>query len=241
MTLAQFLTDTFDRIYIINLAARPDRRSEARQAFEQIGLTIDGDRIRFFAAVRPDNKGPFPSIGARGCFMSHLGVLENAVADGLQSILICEDDLDFARAASLPDLSGLRAGGWTLFYGGYDGIPDHIFDGATDGHATVPPQIGLRTTHCIGMYAPVMAECAEYLRTMAQRPSGSPEGGPMHVDGAYSWFRRQNPQHQTVITVPPIGFQRASRSDIADLSWYDKLPVIRYAIFVLRRMKVAVK
>ena len=237
MTLSQFLTETFDRIYIINLAARSDRRAEAKHAFERIGLTIDGDKIRFFAAVRPDDKGPFPSIGARGCFMSHLGVLEDAVADGLQSILICEDDLDFAKVPSVLDLSILRAGRWTLFYGGYDEIPDHIIKGATDGHAAVPPQTGVRTTHCIGMKAPVMADCAAYLRTMAQRPAGSPDGGPMHVDGAYSWFRRQNPQHQTVITVPPIGLQRASRSDIADLAWYDRLPVIRQCVSLLRRMK----
>lgn len=240
MKLDQLLLDTFDRIYIINLPNRADRRTEVTQQFADIGLTIDGERVRFFEATRLDEKGPFPSLGAHGCFMSHLHVLEDAVASGLGSILICEDDLDFAEGLTRRDLSWaptLQAGGWDLFYGGYERLSDEVTQAVEQGLSVVPPQNGVQTAHCLGMKAPAIADCTTYLRAMLARPAGSPEGGPMHVDGAYSWFRKDHPQYTTVITVPAIGLQRASRSDIADLAWYDKIAVLRWITNRLRKAK----
>jgi hypothetical protein len=84
-----------------------------------------------------------------------------------------------------------------------------------------------------------ISACSAYLNAMLARPPGSPNGGPMHVDGAYSWFRKDNPQYTTFVTVPAIGLQRSSRSDIAELSWYDRIPVLKQATGVLRRLKLS--
>ncbi|HAX77040.1 MAG TPA: LPS biosynthesis glycosyltransferase, partial [Cyanobacteria bacterium UBA11372] len=50
-----------------------------------------------FPAIRPDDAGDFPSIGARGCFESHLAILKQALADRLSNVLIVEDDLKISQ------------------------------------------------------------------------------------------------------------------------------------------------
>ena len=240
MTPDRFLMTAFERVYIINLPERGDRRAEVARQFDRIGHPVDGDRVRFFTATRPADKGPFPSIGARGCFMSHLRVLEDALAAGLDSVLICEDDLDFAPDLATRDLAGDAAAGgadWRIFYGGYESLATSTRAAARDGFAIVPPVEAIRTTHCLGLRGGAIADCASYLRRMLARPAGDPAGGPMHVDGAYSWFRRENSGHVTVATVPPIGLQRASRSDIADVAWYDRVTALAAVLRVLRRVK----
>src|SRR5690606_31802208 len=87
--------DLFEAIYVINLAYRADRRLEMSAELARLGLSFDDPKVTLFAAVRPEDAGEFPSVGARGCFMSHLGILHSALALGLRSILILEDDADF--------------------------------------------------------------------------------------------------------------------------------------------------
>ena len=65
---------------------------------------------------------------------------------------------------------------------------------------------------------------------MLARPSGHPLGGPMHVDGAYNWFRKDFPAYTTIIATPKLGFKRSSDSSIADISWKNRLPFIKKLI-----------
>ena len=71
------LLERFDRVRIVNLKARADRRREMRGELARLGLGLD-DRIALHEACRPDDRGDFPSLGARGCFLSHLTVLDQA-------------------------------------------------------------------------------------------------------------------------------------------------------------------
>lgn len=41
----------------------------------------------------------------------------------------------------------------------------------------------------------------------------------MHVDGAYSWFRKDHPFLRTLLADPELGYQRPSRSDIFTGHW----------------------
>lgn len=229
----------FYRVYVINLASRPDRRREMRRELDRAGFGADGAGTTFFDAIRPAAPGPFPSIGARGCFLSHLEVLRDAARRGCHSILICEDDLAFADdLASRTGLLCNRLGAedWSVFYGGYAALP-----GATTGNAPlveIAPEDGIQTTHCIGFRGDAIGEAAVYLAKMLDRPGGSPEGGPMHVDGAYSWYRRSHPTRRTLAAVPPIGHQRSSRSDVYDkLKWYDRVRVLDPFVHLLRVAK----
>jgi len=66
---------------------------------------------------------------------------------------------------------------------------------------------------------------------------GDPAGGPMHVDGGYSWFRRENPDVVTVKFIPTMAYQRASATDIAERSRIDRIPALAPALRAYRALK----
>lgn len=101
--------DQFDLIRIVNLPHRVDRREEMDRELSGLGLAGD-PRVVYFDAVRPDDKGDFTTIGARGIFASQLALLRDA-ASADRSILILEDDCQFRS-----DAAAYRAtGDWDIF------------------------------------------------------------------------------------------------------------------------------
>jgi glycosyl transferase, family 25 len=233
------LVDLFDHIYIINLIERRDRRRELERELQRIAVDILAPKVRFFPATKPDAPGGFPSVGARGCFLSHLGVLDDAVERGFRRILILEDDLDFVadfNRRSPPVLGALAEREWAVFYGGYRARRQADRTGMP-GLATLPASEGIETTHFIAFQGDSIAAVSRYLKAILARPPGDPQGGPMHVDGAYSWFRKDNPQLVTLLADPELGYQRPSRSDIYPARWYDRTPLISGAAGYARRLK----
>ena len=215
------LIDQFTRVYIVNLPDRSDRRREMEIELARNGLSVDANKIRYFNAVRPDDAGLFPSIGARGCFLSHLGILNEAIKDDLDNVLVMEDDLSiddrFSETQSEMCLV-LQNGQWDFAYIGH---VEPLLDN------NLPPvwewtNKPLATTHFYAVNRPVMRPLRDYLESCLNRQPGDPFGGPMHVDGAYSLFRMHHPEVQTLISVPSLGGQRSSRSDIFPNKWYDK-------------------
>lgn len=91
------LEGCFDRVVLINLDRRPDRLERVTRELAAIGWpfrkperfrAIDGHRV------------PVPlwwhaGGGAWGCMQSHRQVLEQALMDGVRSILVLEDDVTF--------------------------------------------------------------------------------------------------------------------------------------------------
>ena len=57
--------EKFERIYVINLPNRTDRRKETEIELSKAG----GPLAIFFPAIRPPEAGKFRSIGERGCFV----------------------------------------------------------------------------------------------------------------------------------------------------------------------------
>ena len=235
--------DYFDRIFIINLPSRADRRSEMAAQLNAIGLDLAAANIELFSAVRPDAADGFPTIGAKGCFMSHLGVLRRAQELGLQRVAIFEDDLDFAadfrtRIASI--IEQLKSADWAVFYGGYH--MERTPTAATrDALVECQPDEPIGACHFMVFQGEAILATVRYLEEILARQPGDPEGGPMHVDGAYNWFRRANPQYKTLLAAPELGFQRSSRTDIHDLRWFDTTPLVRECVAVLRLAKNALK
>jgi glycosyl transferase family 25 len=233
------LTDCFDVIYIINLESRTDRLREVSAQLAKLSLGIDGQRIRHFSAVKPPDAGDFPTLGARGCFMSHLGILQACRAGGVKRVLILEDDAYFTAdfAARFDSFSArLKTDAWSVFYGGWLSVTGEPPDAQRQ---TLAPDSGVIGSHMVGLQGGAIADAAAYLEAMLRRPAGDPAGGPMHVDGAYSWFRRAHPGRTTVIAVPPLSVQRPSRSDIHALPWFDRWPVLRELASLARRLKAA--
>lgn len=208
------LRSLFDRVYVINLPDRTDRRREMTAQLERIGLA-DDPLVQFFPAVRPADPGDFGSLGERGCFLSHLGALKDAVENGYRSILILEDDVDWTPAALARNarLDALRDTDWGFLHGGR-GHDQAASDGVIRLER-LDPERELLLGHFIGLRGAVIVQMVDYLEAMLQRPKGSPEGGPMHVDGAYSWFRRAHPEVAAYICTPSVAQQRSSRSDIS--------------------------
>lgn len=205
---------------------------------KRIGLSLPSERISIFDAVRPPDAGNFPTLGARGCFMSHLGVLREAQRRGLHRVMVWEDDLDFTEdfTASLEGMrSTLDREDWSMFYGTYaapNGIPD---GGSPLRRADSTTQ--LVNTQFMAFQGTAIQAAADYLEKMLSRPAGDPAGGPMHVDGALNWFRKAHPDRITLLSVPQLGFERPSRTDVHELGWYDRVPVLKSIVESLRKFK----
>ncbi|SHM61940.1 Glycosyltransferase family 25 (LPS biosynthesis protein) [Roseovarius litoreus] len=223
-SVGEKILDVFQHIYIINLSDRADRRREIEGQLARVGLSTGHPSISFFNAVKPSEAGGWPSVGAQGCFMSHLGVLDLALETGLDRVLILEDDMDWTSRfihAGVNALEELDRKTWHFVHGG---LRSSNARNAGPVLRPLSPETGLTQTHFIGLAAPAIGSAAAYLKTIASRPPGHPEGGPMHVDGAYSWFRKSNPNLGAYYFEPEIAVQRASRTDIHCNKWYDVMP-----------------
>ena len=224
----------FDQVSIINLPYRMDRQAEMRVDLARVSMSLDMRHVSFFEACRPNDKGKFPNIGARGCFMSHLGVLKQAKAQGVDRLLVMEDDLSIDSEWALKSAAMIReldATEWDIVYFGHvlsEKESDSFFNFYDEN---------IQLTHFFAVHSRIFPKLIQFLELVASREAGDPNGGPMHVDGAYSTFRQQNKEIKTLVATPSLGWQRASKTDIHTLKWFDKLPVVKGAVAKLRKIK----
>ena len=204
----------YDRIRIINLAHRTDRRAQMAAELARIGLGGD-PRVAFFDAVESATAAPWRAKGERGVFLSHLGVLRDAAAAG-ESVLILEDDADFTAALDtvFPEQDV------DIFYGGYEALDPSSLESSD-----------IIGAHCMGFSADTARRLVDFLDPLQRHESPPP------IDGAYVWYRRAFPDARTQFAMPVVAVQRPSRSDIARLSWLDRTPVVRDAMSLGRRGK----
>jgi GR25 family glycosyltransferase involved in LPS biosynthesis len=97
-----FLIEQFERIFVINLAKRTDKRDGMTLA-----AAVSGMQVEYIDAVNGStgvievpNPDPEPEDdnlvnGQKGCWRSHLNILEKIVSEGISSALIMEDDADW--------------------------------------------------------------------------------------------------------------------------------------------------
>lgn len=208
------LAEAFPLIRVVNLPERKDRLREMTAQLAALDSPFTPGRVETFPAIRPAGLAGFPSLGAHGCFLSHLEILRDARTRRIESVLILEDDLevlpaDISRMSHL--LDSLRAEQtWSILY------PGHIHLLAPTADPRWLPFDGpLGTTHCYAVHRRALPELINYLESCLQRPPGDPVGGPMHYDGALSMFRAAHPHLQTLIADPSLARQRSSRSDIS--------------------------
>jgi hypothetical protein len=232
------ILERFSKVYVINLPSRTDRRRDTEAMFRRIGLEGWQDRVEFFPAVRPDSRGGFATLGARGCFMSHLGALKRMAASGAGDLLLMEDDLEIDRrfvADSAAIIRELDREPWDFAYFG------HVLDDQPEARGPLAPYDGrIVTAHFVAMSARVVPRLIDFLEGLLRREEGDPAGGPMDVDGAYSMFREWNPDVRTLVARPNLGWQRASSSDIRP-GWVDRIPFARHLTNRLRAVKHRLK
>jgi glycosyl transferase family 25 len=210
--------DSFDRIRVVNLAHRRDRRAQMEGELRRIGLAGD-PRVSFFPAFRPEDRGDFTSIGARGVYASQKAILDQAAEAG-ESVLILEDDCDFE-----PHVTHYEAPeAWDIFYGGYE--PSNWAD--LQGSDIIG-------AHMMGFSATGARLMSNYLRDLSYTGIHPP------IDGAYVWFRRAHPGVVTHFAAPPLGHQRSSRTDIASLAFFDRWPGLRSMASAARRINRGIR
>lgn len=213
------LFESFDRIRIINLPHRTDRRAEMLGELVRVGLARD-PRVQFSDASSFADRSHFYSAGARGCFASHMAILEVAVA-ARHSVLILEDDCDFTSHTQrfrLPER-------WDIFYGGVASATDPSRLATSD----------LVGSHFMGFHADVLERLVAWLQAAFHGDDPAP------IDGEYVRFRRAHPDVVTVFAEPPVGVQRPSRTDIGDLRAFDRVTGIRSAVALARKVKRIVR
>jgi len=202
----------FDRTFIINLPERVDRRARLEKHLKSRGFDFCRDRISFFEAIKPSHSNGFPSKGARGCFLSHLELLKMAQREKLSNILIMEDDVLISKKIKrMQDniIESLSTKSWFFAYFGYN-LEDKI-----DQPSTFHLYNGsLQTTCFYALKGEVLPRLIEYLVLILNRKPGDPNGGPMHVDGAYNRFRNENKDIKTYLSVPRLAIQCFSKSDV---------------------------
>jgi hypothetical protein len=224
----------FEQTFIINLPERTDRLRDTMRTLERLGPG-SGQRCTVFPAVRPDGLNGFPSLGARGCFESHLAVLRMARDRGSDSVLILEDDIrvepQFLKLwpALVAELKGRR---WDVLTLGFDPASVHLPQGTS---LLVECRKPVRLAHCYAVHGSALARLVGFLEAMQARPAGDPLGGPMHYDGALYHFSIE-PGVERLVCRRSLAAQRASRSDIAPTAWFDS-PVLRPVMTRLRSLK----
>ncbi len=224
----------FDSIRVINLPERTDRRRAISIDLERFGMPLEPGKVEIFRAIRPAEAGPFPSIGTRGCFLSHLEVFKEAKAAGVSRLLVIEDDLQISRRFPQFEeafLDVLHSKDWGIAYFG------HALELPPSSTPMVVFEEPVLLAHFYGVNGAILGRLIEFLEQLLQRPLGHPDGGPMHFDGALTTFRNQNRDLLTLVANPSVGRQRSSRTDIHPLRWFDRTPVIRDLVATARRGK----
>ena len=210
------LFNGFDRIRIINLPTRGDRRAEMAGELKRIGLAGD-PRVMFVdgVIVPANDMRPWRAPGEKGVFLAQLKVLREA-ASANESVLILEDDVDFTPAAE----TWVRGENVDIAYGGYLAAdPDNLEISDIAG------------AHCIGFSARAAQALVPFLEQLFDHPSPPP------IDGAYVWFRRQRDGFTTEFARPVVAVQRPSRSDITPKRKLDQISFLRGPVGAARRFK----
>lgn len=259
------ISDFFDKIYVINLPERVDRRREMEKEIKSIGLNFNSEKVKIFPAIKPTEKLAFPSIGVLGCYLSHLEIIKIAKTDKLSHILVMEDDLAISsRFCSVQTqlLDELSQVNWDLLFLGYLAYNKLKL---SDYYNFYDPDISTTWTHLKKANYPTLGThfyavnhtaydslilfLEELLKKRFQTcffekdPNFDDLDGA-YIDTAYYLFRKQNPEIVSLIVCPSLGWQRSSPSDISPRmisSSLDKVVLIKPLVSFLRLIKLKLK
>lgn len=228
--------DFFDLVCVINLPQRTDRKRQIVGELNRVGLWLAPGHIEVFPAIRPTEAAGFPTIGYRGCFLSHLEVLKKAHREKARNLLIIEDDLTISDRFKTDEeslINQLDDQNWGMCYFGH-GLDDPPRDEPT---ILRPYYEQVLLGHFYAIHHTMFEPLIEFKEAMLTRPPGHPDGGPQSHDGALWTFRQKHPEFRTLVTSPNLGWQRASMSDNTP-KWFDRVMFLNQAAGVARRAKV---
>lgn len=223
----------FDRIAIINLPERTDRMNQLKAELAYVGLEINSPKVTIPPAPKPSEANGFPSRGVYGNLLSHLSILEGALADNLNSVLVLEDDAIFSHSFNTMQSSiaeCLRAAPWDQLFIGHSistGLPK-------SRNGLVRYSGEFFWAHCYAVNRSVLPKLIDYIRATIDRPPGHPDGGKMYIDAALNQFRRQTPGLVCLVSSPCLSVQRGSPSSLNSPPWYDRNIAMRHVSTIAR-------
>ncbi|MGE3819218.1 MAG: glycosyltransferase family 25 protein, partial [Isosphaeraceae bacterium] len=227
------LIEYFDRACVIHLPERTDRYEALQRELRPLGMSLTDPKVRIPFAPRPDDAHGYTSRGVFGSFLSHYNILKEALADGIQSVWVLEDDAIFSRKMVRDQerlVETLRANPWDLCFFGHslttelEGVPKGLV------HHGAP----FRWAHCYAVHARILPRLIAYLDETMARPVGHPEGGKVYIDAAYSLFRKLNPDVVSLVANPVLSLQKGCYSSLGGGHWYDRSRVTRPLVSVAR-------
>jgi GR25 family glycosyltransferase involved in LPS biosynthesis len=215
------ILDYFDRLAIIHLPDRTDRFRALRHELARIGIDINGPKVAIPDPPMPADPNGFTSRGVYGSFLSHLEIIEQAYADGLDTVFVLEDDAIFSRRFNKQQekvAQYLRSNPWDMCFIGHT-ISREIPYSPTDLLRYSGPYIW---AHAYAVHRRTMPRLIEFLHQTIERPVGDPRGGKLYIDAAYFFYRQFNPDIISVISSPCFSVQKGSRSSLASQRWFER-------------------
>jgi glycosyl transferase, family 25 len=227
------LYDYFDRISIIHLPNRLDRYQSLSTELRDLGIDIRQPKVQIPHAPVPTDWNGWPSRGVYGNFLSHLGILRQALQDGLQTVWVLEDDAIFSRRMLREQqalVETLKEREWGLCFFGHS-LTDELADQPT---GFVAPNADFIWAHCYAVHARALPRLVSYLEQAVVLPEHHPEGSRLYIDGAFTLFRRLNPDVVALVYNPALSIQKGCTSSLNDRKWYDAVPVTRPLVSLVR-------
>jgi glycosyl transferase, family 25 len=215
------LFDYFERVSIIHLRERTDRAKALRSELAFVGLDMDDPKVSIPDAPKPDTTNGFSSRGVYGNFLSHLDIIRRAYEDGLDAVLVLEDDALFGHSFNRHQATianYLRQNPWDQLFLGHSittGLP-------ASSSGLVRFTGDFLWAHCYAVHRRIMPRMIEYFQQTIERPAGDPDGGKMYIDAAHTFFRKRNPEIICLISSPCMCIQRGSQSSLNSPPWYDR-------------------
>jgi GR25 family glycosyltransferase involved in LPS biosynthesis len=230
------LYDYFDRIAIIHLPNRLDRYQSLSSELSAIDIDIKQPKVQIPYAPIPDDWNGWPSRGVYGNFLSHLGILRQALQDGLQTIWVLEDDAIFSRRMRREQrtlVDTLTERKWDLCFFGHS-LTHELADQPT---GFVAPNADFIWAHCYAVHARALSRLVMYLERAVTLPPHHPEGSRLYIDAAFTHFRRQNQDIDVLVYNPALSIQKGCTSSLNDPKWYDTVAVTRPIVSLARRVR----
>jgi GR25 family glycosyltransferase involved in LPS biosynthesis len=232
MTLYEY----FDRIAIIHLPDRRDRYLSLSTELCSLGIDIRQDKVKIPHAPVPSDWNGWPSRGVYGNFLSHLGILKQALQDGLQTVWVLEDDAIFSRRMRREQVAlveSLNKRDWDVCFFGHS-LTREL---AAKARGFVTPPADFIWAHCYAVHARVLPRLVEYLERAIVLPAHHPEGSRLYIDAAFTLFRRLNPNVTALVYNPALSIQKGCTSSLNDPKWYDTVAVTRPLVSLTRRAR----
>jgi hypothetical protein len=214
-------SDFFERVAVIHLPERHDRFLQINRELSRLGIDAKTPKLQFPFAPRPTDSAGFPSRAVYGNFLSHLGIIRQAIEDRVSNVLVLEDDAMFSRRmlrAQDQIIGILEERAWDMCFFGHSLTKElsHLPKGLVQCNDP------FRWAHCYAVNRQAFQPLKDYLEFSMALPVGHPLGGKMYIDGALNHFRQQAPGLISLVANPMISKQRGSPSSIAGTGWSNK-------------------